>query len=89
MNVIFGGDPVEDMEVAKRLIGDHPNINFADLISVAVDRNQPVSARIAAIYTLGFTDDEGVSISALSRIVSDPDEPDDVKEHATEALDNM
>ncbi len=88
-STIFSGEPVEDMEIAKRLIAQHPNLDFRALTAIAADQTQSRSARIAAIYTLGFTDDDGRSISALMRIVGNGDEPDDVKDHAAEALQSL
>ncbi len=89
MTMIFSGHPVEDMETAKRMIANHPNVDLPDLIAIASDRTQPRSARIAAIYTLGFTDDHGISGAALAHIASNTEEPDDVRDHATEALDSI
>jgi hypothetical protein len=89
MTMIFSGHPVEDMETAKRMIANYPNVDLTDLIAVATDRTQPRSARIAAIYTLGFTDDHGISSAALARIVGNTDEPDDVRDHANEALESI
>jgi hypothetical protein len=86
---IFSGDPVEDMEIAKRLIGKHPNVDVHQLLSIATDKTQPQSARIAAIYTLGFTDDAGMSRMALTQIVSNTGETSDIKDHAAEALENI
>ncbi len=89
MNTILSGDPIEDMETAKRLIARHPDVDFAKLIAILSDRGQPRSARIAAIYALGFTDDNGVSHAALTHILGDAGEPADVRDHAAEALDSM
>ena len=86
MVIPFTGDPVEDMEIAKGLIAKHPHVDFASLIAIAADRRQPLSARIAAIYTLGFTDDDGVRYTMLSRILDTSDEPAEVRDHAAEAL---
>jgi hypothetical protein len=87
MGTLFTGDPIEDMEIAKGLIAKHPHVDFSSLIAIASDRRQPLSARIAAIYTLGFTDDGGVSCATLSRILGTPDEPEEVRDHAAEALE--
>jgi hypothetical protein len=83
MAKLFAGDPVGDMEIAKRLIARHPDMDFAVLDKIAADRRQPQSGRIAAIYTLGFTDDTGVSQATLTRIASDVNEPEAVRDHAT------
>lgn len=85
----FSGDPVDDMEIAKQLIAQHPNVNLSELISIATDQTQPQSARIAAIYTLGFVDDDELSTLALTRILNDADEPADVRDHATEAVESI
>jgi hypothetical protein len=89
MTIEFSGHPVEDMEIAKRLIGNYPNVDLPALLAIATDRTQPRSARIAAIYTLGFTDDHRISCAALAQIVDNTDEPDAVRDHATEALESI
>lgn len=88
MAELFTGDPVEDMEIAKHLIARYPDVDIAFLGAIAADRQQPESARIAAIYTLGFTDDARVSQAVLSRIASDVTEPEEVRDHAAEALNS-
>ena len=87
--VTFNGDPFEDMETAKRLIAQHPNLDLASVIAVAADKAQPGSARIAAIHTLCFADDHGLSRDVLTRILNDTAEPNDVKDHGAEALCDM
>jgi hypothetical protein len=89
MGTIFSGDPVQDMEIAKRLIARHPNLDIAQLVTLASDRSQPEAARIAAIYTLGFTDDEGQSRGTLTHILNSANESEGVKDHAAEALKSM
>ena len=89
MTKIFTGDPEEDMEIAKRLIAKFPDLDLAELIAIATDQTQPHSARIAAIYTLGFTDDDGLSNPALTRISTDTKEPADVRDYASEAVASM
>jgi hypothetical protein len=59
MAKLFTGDPVEDVEIAKRLIARYPDVDIAALMAIADDQTQPQSARFAAIYTLGFTDAAG------------------------------
>jgi|SRR5882672_8736309 len=86
---MFTGDPVEDMEIAKRLIGQYPDVDFRSLMAIASDQRQPQSARIAAIYTLGFTDEQRLSRAALTQISGDPREPADVRDFATEALESL
>lgn len=88
-NTIFTGDPVEDMEIAKRLIGKYPNVDLRSLILIAANRTEAPWVRIAAIYTLGFTDDKGLSKTVLTRIIADDAEPANVKDHAVEALDSI
>ena len=82
----FVGDLVADIETAKRLISHYPRVDLSMLLQVATDRHQPVPARVAAIYTIGFTDDDGVSGPVLARIVTNPMEPELVRDHATEAI---
>lgn len=74
------------MEVAKRLIAQHPDIDIPGLIAIAEDCTAPHSARTAAIYALGMTDDQGLSRATLARIEADADRPADVRDHAAEAL---
>jgi hypothetical protein len=85
-NRLFTGDPIEDMEIAKALIAKHPDVDLDPLIAIAADRQQPISARIAAIYTLGMTDDHGRSRSTLTRLANDQGERPEIKDHAEEAL---
>ena len=85
-NCPFVGNLVADIETAKGLIGRYPRIDLSMLLQVATDRHQPVPARVAAIYTLGFTDDDGVSGPVLAWIVMNSMEPELVRDHATEAL---
>lgn len=82
----FTGDFVEDIEIAKRLIAAHPKVNLRQLMTIADDHKHTESARIASIYTLGFTDDHGVSKAILARLAHDPAESFDIRDHATEAL---
>jgi hypothetical protein len=86
---MFTGEPVEDMEIAKRLIGQYPHVDFASLMAIASDRTQPLSARIAAIYTLGFTDERRQSQVILGRISGNPSEPAVVRDYAAEALESL
>ncbi len=86
MNSIFNGDFAEDMETAKRLIKRHPHVDFPALMAIAADQTEPDSVRIAAIYTLNFTDDHGVSRALRARIAEDADEPAEIRDHAAEEL---
>ena len=89
VNVIdapFTGDLVEDIKIAKRLIAAYPKVNLRQLMTIADDRKHSDSARIASIYTLGFTDDHDVSKAILARLAHDPAESYDIRDHATEAL---
>jgi hypothetical protein len=86
---LFTGDAVGDMETAKRLIAAHPNLDLRALIAVAEDPERPEASRIAAIYALGFTDDEGLSVRVLQAIVGRGDESAAIRDHAAEALDSL
>ena len=77
---MFTGDPGEDMEIAKRLIGQFPHVDYRSLMAVASDETQPPSARIAAIYTLGFTDEQRLSRTMLSQSIPAGFAPFDVQE---------
>lgn len=83
------GDPVEDFEIAKRLIAKHPHVDVAGLLSTAADHSALHSARLASIWALGFTDDTSLSRTALARIADDADEPEDLRDHAAEALTSI
>ena len=82
----FTGNLLDDMEFAKRLIGDYPNVDLAALTAIAADQSEPTSARVAAIYTLGYTDDAGLSEAILARIADDVSEPAEIIDHAKEAM---
>jgi hypothetical protein len=84
----FSGDFVADIETAKRLIAAYPNVDLHLLMSIAGDPQQPESSRIASIYTLGFTDDHGISKSTLVGLASDPNESHGIRDHAAEALES-
>lgn len=85
----FTGDPVEDFEIAKRLVGSYPAVDLAGLAATTADRAAPHSARVAAAWALGFVDEAGSSAATLRRITDDTDEPDDLRDHAAEALASM
>ena len=85
----FGDDPVDNFEAAKRLIARFPNIDIASLIATPKTRTQPHSARLAAIWALGYVDTAGVSRAVLAGIADDPGESDDLRDHAVEALSSM
>jgi hypothetical protein len=82
----FSGEFGADVETAKRLIAAYPNVDIRRLMSIAGDPRQPQSSRIASIYTLGFTDDHGISKSTLAGLASDPHESHDIRDYAAEAL---
>lgn len=86
---VFRGNFSEDMEIAKHLINQFPNVDLSMLTAIARDTNQPESSRVAAIYTLGFTDDQGRSRSVLSGIIGDAHQSDIVKDYAQEALTSI
>lgn len=89
IDAILIGEPVEAMEAAKRLIAQHDIRHVETLITIASNKSLRLWSRIAAIYTLGFIDDDGASRSALGRIGRDKSEPAQVKSHALEALENV
>ena len=85
--MLFTGDLGKDIEIAKRLIAAYPKVDLRQLMTIAGDPQQPASARIASIYTLGFTDDHGVSKTVLARLVSDANAG--IRDHAVEALASL
>jgi HEAT repeat protein len=86
---VFTGNPAADMEVAKALIARHRDLDIPALVAVAQNPQRPHSSRIAAIYTLGFADDESRSAEALTRILADENEDEQVRAHAAEALGQL
>jgi len=70
MRLILAGDPVEAIEAAKRLIADDI-VDGAPLAKVATNKKNRPWARIAAIYALGFADDESTAGLVLTDIVGD------------------
>lgn len=88
-NNTFSGDPVEDIEIAKRLIARYPDVDVGNLIRIAADQALPDCSRVAAIYTLGFVDDNARSRATLSQIAANKNEPASIIDHASEALGYM
>ena len=85
---ILTGKPVEAMEAAKRIIQQYP-IDPAIFISLATNKGMRLWTRTAAIWLLGFVDDQGVSLSELERIVQDPNEAEQIRDHAAEAVGHI
>lgn len=85
LDTIVIGESVEAMEAAKRIIqkGSFTPVTF---ISLAKNKGMRLWTRTAAIWLLGFVDDEGVSIPDLERIVRDPTEVEQIRDHAAEAI---
>ena len=83
----FTGKP-DDMEVAKRLIF-RGSVNVKATARVASDHKSPKWSRIAAIYALGFIDQDNQSAHLLTRIAEDPFEAIEIRDHAVEALGEM
>jgi hypothetical protein len=82
----FTGDFGADIGIAKQLLAKHPKVNLRRLLAIADDAQQPESARVAAIYTLGYTDDHGVSKTILVRLAHDQTVSEPIRDHAAEAL---
>ena len=85
---ILTGKPVEAMEAAKRIIQQYP-IDPAIFISLATNKGMRLWTRTAAIWLLGFVDDQGVSLPELERIVQDPSEAEQIRDHAAEAIGHI
>jgi HEAT repeat protein len=88
MDLVLSGDPVESIEAAKRIV-EQENVDPSSLARIAADRNANKWSRIAAIYALGFIDDESKSAPALLRILADRDDDESCRSHAAEALGHM
>ena len=85
---ILSGKPVDAMEAAKRIIQQYP-IDPTIFISLATNKRMRLWTRTAAIWLLGFVDDQGVSIPELERIAQDPSEAEQIRDHAAEAIGHI
>lgn len=86
MGILWTGDPVNDMEIAKNVVARHPDVDLFGLMFSAANPAAPHSARIAATWCLGFVDDAGRSSELLLRIVADDTAPPDLRKHAMQAF---
>jgi HEAT repeat protein len=87
-DLILAGDAIDAIEAAKRLI----SADIADaarLRDIAVNRRNKDSARVAAIYALGFANDEQIAGDALLNVVADRDDTEQCRAHAAEALAHL
>lgn len=89
IDVILAGEPVEAMEAAKRLAAQNNPHHIPTLVAIAANKGLPMWPRIAALWTLGLTDDDRVSVPALKRIIADEKEGEQIKDYANEALDHL
>jgi HEAT repeat protein len=83
--LILAGEPGAATAAAKRLISSAA-ADAAKLRDIATEKQNASSARIVAIYALGFTDDGAIAGPTLSAIVADADDADDCRAHAAQAL---
>lgn len=83
--LILAGEPGAATGAAKRLISSEA-ADGQQLRAIATNRLHPSSARIVAIYALGFTDDGTIAGPTLAAIVADPADADDCRAHAAQAL---
>lgn len=86
--IIVLGDPVEAMEAAKRLIVADA-VEVGELGRVAAEKSNKPGSRVAAIYALGFADDEATAGRVLADILNDPNENEECRAHAAEALGHI
>jgi HEAT repeat protein len=84
----FSRRPRRTIEAAKRLIADDI-VDAAQLAKVARNKKNRLWARIAAIYALGFADDESIAGPVLTDIVGDLDDIEECRAHAAEALGHL
>lgn len=84
IEIILNGDPLGAIEAAKRVILTG-TADLDKLISIAIDKDKATWSRIAAIYALGFRDDERTG-EALVNILADRDDNEECRAHAAEAL---
>src|SRR5260370_497409 len=87
-DVILAGDPIESIEAAKRLIAADA-VDAAKLRDIAVNRKNKTSARVAAIYAVGFSDDPSMAGPALKDIAANPNDDEECRAHAAEALAHL
>lgn len=83
--LILAGEPGAATAAAKRLISANA-ADAATLRDIALNKENSSSARVVAIYALGFTDDGAIAGPTLAGIVADADDPDDCRAHAAQAL---
>jgi HEAT repeat protein len=83
--LILAGEPGAATAAAKRLISS-PAADAATLRDIATNKQNQSSARIVAIYALGFTDDGAIAGPTLAAIVEDHEDADDCRAHAAQAL---
>jgi hypothetical protein len=83
--LILAGEPGAATAAAKRLISS-ASADVERLRDIAVNKQHASSARLVAIYVLGFTDDGAIAGPTLAAIVADHDDADDCRAHAAQAL---
>src|SRR5665213_365456 len=88
IRAIMTGDPTEAIEAAKRII-EHDDVDVCTLADIAAKETCPKWSRIAATYALGFIDDKSKSAAALTRILANRNEDEEIRTHAAEALGHM
>jgi hypothetical protein len=84
-DLILAGEPVAATAAAKRLISAE-TVDAAKLRDIALDKNNAAAPRVVAIYALGFTDDGSLAAATLAAIVGDPNDIEECRAHAAEAL---
>ena len=87
-DLILTGDAIEAIEAAKRLISADA-ADAAKLRAISVNRRNNIAARVAAIYALGFADNEQIAGAALQEIVADREDDEECRAHAAEALAHL
>ena len=85
---LIEGDPTTSMEIAKAIIGHKISVDYKLLGEIAADKSLQTWARIAAIYTLGFSGKNDFS-PTLRNILADDSDDAIVRAHAAEALGNL
>ena len=85
-NEFFGNNFAENMENAKRLVARHKKSDLLYIIDTAANVCKCDAARIAAVYTLGFIDDNGLSRAMLKDIINNASTSCELKDRATESL---
>jgi len=83
------GSPIDSMEVAKAIVGEDLHIDPNVLAHLAKEKTFSTSARVAAVYALGYVAETEEQAAVLRDILADQTDDLTVREHAAEDLGNL